>query len=341
MKRSKLLTPIATPCLTCNLAAPKAPRFKAFWCSRIAYVKRICFIIALMFIMSAMFFSVPAYASDGDPLENLTVDAVWLEGDTLHIEVTDKQTGINQTLQMPLDEYAGNSEYVSVQAVDRNGGKSNTIQFKNPFYTPGGTDSPLPTTPADGTEGDQPSESGIPEVEKPADGLRPFTPDGTGTVIDNVTDGDGKEFFSVQTPDGNVFYLIVDRQRDTENVYLLGAVTENDLLSLAKDGDGLSQSGIPSQEPPQTTPTAVTEQPEPDPPVPPAPSGGTNNGTMLFVVIAAIAVGGAGYYFKIVRPKQNAASGADDGGYDDYDGDDDSDYDERDYGEPGEDGDEE
>jgi len=53
-----------------------------------------------MLIMGALFFSVPAYAAD-DPLENLTVDAVWLEGDMLHIEVTDKLTGINQTLQMP------------------------------------------------------------------------------------------------------------------------------------------------------------------------------------------------------------------------------------------------
>jgi len=62
----------------------------------------------------------------------------------------------------------------------------------------------------------------------------PFTPSGTGTVADNATDGDGKEFFTIMTPDENTFYLVIDRQRGTENVYLLNAVTEADLLSLAK-----------------------------------------------------------------------------------------------------------
>jgi hypothetical protein len=32
----------------------------------------------------------------------------------------------------------------------------------------------------------------------------PFTPDGAGTVLDNATDGDGKEFFSIESADGNV-----------------------------------------------------------------------------------------------------------------------------------------
>ncbi|GHV32911.1 hypothetical protein FACS18949_05440 [Clostridia bacterium] len=40
-----------------------------------------------------------------------------------------------------------------------------------------------------------PSESGISESGKP------FTPDGTGTVVDNATNADGKEFFTVETPD--------------------------------------------------------------------------------------------------------------------------------------------
>jgi hypothetical protein len=286
-------------------------------------------LFALMF-MGAIFFTLPAYAAD-DPLENLSVDAVWLVGDTLHIEVTDKLTGINQTLQLPLDEYAGNSEYVSVQAVDRNGGKSNTIQFKNPFYVPGAEPLEVISTP---------SESGVPNGEKPSDSLRPFTPDGTGTVIDNVTNGDGKEFFSIQTEDGNTFYLIVDRQRSTENVYLLNAVTEDDLMSLAKEGDGKPQSssGIPAQTQPQPTQPAPTEAPEPEPTAPPSAVGGMNSGTVIFIVIAAVAVGGIGYYFKILRPKKQALGGDEDDGFDDYD--EDADYSDDD-GESGEGGDDE
>lgn len=34
---------------------------------------------------------------------------------------------------------------------------------------------------------------------------KPFTPDGTGTVADNATDEDGKEFFTITTPSENVF----------------------------------------------------------------------------------------------------------------------------------------
>lgn len=63
---------------------------------------------------------------------------------------------------------------------------------------------------------------------------KPFTPDGTGTVVDNATDEDGKEFFTITTPSENVFYLIIDRQRTEENVYFLNAVTEKDLLPLPK-----------------------------------------------------------------------------------------------------------
>ena len=59
---------------------------------------------------------------------------------------------------------------------------------------------------------------------------KPFTPNGTGTVVDNATDEDGKEFFTITTPSENVFYLVIDRQRTEENVYFLNAVTEKDLL---------------------------------------------------------------------------------------------------------------
>lgn len=52
--------------------------------------------------------------------------------------------------------------------------------------------------------------------------------------VDNATDADGKEFFTITTPAENVFYLVIDRQRETENVYFLNAVTEADLLALAE-----------------------------------------------------------------------------------------------------------
>jgi len=159
----------------------------------------------------------------------------------------------------------------------------------------------------------------------------PLTPDGQGTVLDNATEADGKEFFTITTPDENVFYLVIDRQKESENVYFLNAVTESDLMALAeKDKEDAAA----------TAPT-VTPVPEPEPepactcqekceagavntdcPVcllshkdcegeAPAPSEVEKEaepekkhaGGVIFVLLAVLAAGGAGYYLKIYKPK--------------------------------------
>lgn len=130
----------------------------------------------------------------------------------------------------------------------------------------------------------------------------PFTPAGTGTVIDNATDEDGKEFYTLMTPDETVFYLIIDKQREQENVYFLNAVTEKDLLALAKKSEETEEPAEP------TTPaTSVTPEPTPEPAPEPKKGG---NGMMIVVVLVLLAGGGAGYYFKVHRPKQERADNA-------------------------------
>ena len=166
------------------------------------------------------------------------------------------------------------------------------------------------------------TESGIP----PCYGSGNITPDGTGTVIDNVfIEGNGLEFFTFATEAGNVFYLVIDRMRDKDNVYFLNAVTEADLMALAeiesKSAGGTTVSGIPpvSGEPIPADPQ--DQQPE-APEDPPADKGGIGSGTLIFLLIAVAAAGGAGYYFKILRPKKLAAQ--DDEGV--YFGDDEDEY---------------
>ena len=178
----------------------------------------------------------------------------------------------------------------------------------------------IPLTDGDYYANGMENESAIP------DGSKPFTPDGTGTVLDNAMGADGKEFFTIETPDGSVFYIIIDRQRSNDNVYLLNAVTEYDLLSLAKPGDGKSVSAI---ETPQTqvTPEPQESTPESTPTPNPSDESG-NNGTLIFIVIAAVVVGGAGYYFKILRPKQLGSDGDDEYGEETEDGDDSDEVDE-------------
>jgi len=151
----------------------------------------------------------------------------------------------------------------------------------------------------------------------------PFTPDGSATVIDNATSDDGKEFFTFATPEGNVFFLVIDRSRGQDNVYFLNAVTEQDLMALAASSGGDTPfNPVP---PPLPAPDLddPTEEVEPPTVVPEAQSG--NNGTMIFIVIAALAFGGAAYYLKIVRPKKQGSDFDEEDEYDEeevFDGDD-------------------
>ena len=164
-----------------------------------------------------------------------------------------------------------------------------------------------------------------------------FTPEGTGTVLDEATgEGDDKQFYTITTETGNVFYLIIDGKRDDNNVYFLNGVTEADLMALAEKNEG-TMSVIPAEDvctctdkceagevntacpvckndlkgctgkekPAETEELAQTEPPKKD-------NGSV--GTIIFIIVALLAVGGVGYYVKIVRPKQQAE---DDGDFED------------------------
>ena len=69
----------------------------------------------------------------------------------------------------------------------------------------------------------------------------PLTPKGNLTTIDDVhqvSDEDtieDKQFITVQSKNGNTFYIIIDRSGDSENVYFLNAVDETDLMALMED----------------------------------------------------------------------------------------------------------
>jgi len=170
--------------------------------------------------------------------------------------------------------------------------------------------------PPDADTGAPKTESAIPAGDlRPATTGRTITPDGSGTVMDKLSSQDGKEFYTIKTPDENVFYLVIDTERGGDNVYFLNAVTEDDLMSLAqkKENKGTSTSAIPTQ---PTEPKETEPSPSPEPePKPPEKSGG--NGSLILLVIVVIAAGGAGYYFKIYHPKQQAP--ADDEQDDDLD----------------------
>ena len=131
---------------------------------------------------------------------------------------------------------------------------------------------------------------------------KPFTPSGTDTVVDNATDQEGKEFFTITTPGESIFYLVIDRQRGSENVYFLNAVTLADLAALTESA---------GEELPGTLAPASTPAPDPDPepspePEPEAEAKGSAAPLLLGLAVVLIG-GGAGWYFKIYRPKHQKA----------------------------------
>lgn len=150
-----------------------------------------------------------------------------------------------------------------------------------------------------------------------------LTPDGTGTVINDTTNGGGKEFLTITTPSKHVFYLIIDRQKGSENVYFLDAVTEKDLLALAQSKGEESNSSSASRatsspetssSPAVTTPTTSTS----------SHPKNTNNavGIAVVVLILAAIAGAAIWFFKHRKPKNPSKDRADPDEYDFLEGED-------------------
>lgn len=269
----------------------------------------------------------------------------------------------NGTLDIRLKDYTETDEQdVFVYAVDFAGNRSKTVSVKNPYYSPPSsskpeTSQPATTPPASTTApvsqapassqpaasapaASQPATSTPPKVEAPKQEMEQaaasgdtdngsVTPtDGTGTVIENsVKTPDQREFFTISTEAGNDYYIVVDKQKSDKNVYLLSEVTEDDLTGLAKKSGSTTE--IPPVEPlpevkpaPEPEPETVPEPAEPEP----APPANSDTGMYVTILILALAFGGGVYYFKIVRPKKNAAYADEDEGMDDdMDGDGDED----------------
>lgn len=79
------------------------------------------------------------------------------------------------------------------------------------------------TSSQDGSSGST-GNSGTPEPTTSSVPEGAFTPEGTGTVLDSATGEDGdKQFYTITTEAGNVFYLIIDGKRDDNNVSFTAA----------------------------------------------------------------------------------------------------------------------
>lgn len=274
-------------------------------------IKRYLFALTLILCMGV--FSFQTFASTGGEELLFAISAAWVQGETLHIEITNTQTGDNQSIELDIKDLAEDREIITIQAVDFDGNQSNIIQIKNPYYKPSSDSQEEAASEKTESDGDD---------EK--SGLNPLTPDGSGSVVDNATGNDEKEFFTIQTDNGNTFYLIVDRQRNSDNVYLLDAVTERDLLALAEKSGNSGGIEIPEPQTPEPTPKPQPTEPEPIEEEQTKGKKPKGNGSIFIVLFITVAVGGVGYYLKIYKPKLEENNI--DSDFDDEDEFDDEDY---------------
>ena len=181
----------------------------------------------------------------------------------------------------------------------------------------------------------------------------PITPDGNMTITDDLyqlivekiiqTGEDGtqiietniienKQFITVHTRSGAEFYIVIDRSQDSENVYFLNQVDDDDLFALLEAEDSatpctcegrcvagevntdcfvckMNMKSCAGVKPAQTEPVI-----EPDPKEPTEKS----NNMLPVILILVIAGGGAAVYFLKFRkdkPKTSDTPNLDDYNY--------------------------
>ena len=162
-----------------------------------------------------------------------------------------------------------------------------------------------------------------------------LTPDGNLSLIDDIGSStrSGKQFITVETRNGNVFYLIIDRDDEgEETVHFLNQVDEADLLTLMGDDTPAAETpavctckekcvaGAVNTNCPvcknnlsECSGKETVTEPEPEPEQPEKKSSG---GLLVIVLLLALAGGGAFSYVKFIKPKQGVKVSADPDDYD-------------------------
>ena len=223
------------------------------------------------------------------------VKAVYVNG----YEFTELTNGV---LNIRLQEFDTGYEYFTVQAMDMAGNMSDVYRVKNIYYK---------------TEAEDDEESTLPEDAKPTD------PTDAKADVTEHDDGSKKEFYTIQTDSEKVFYLIIDKSGENEQVYFLTEISERDLLNVTSDtkqtlpqNSAVTELAVPNDTKDQTdveellekeenkeADTSTESEPVTEPDVTEKKEG---NSMVVYIIMAlAAAIGiGAGYYFKVYKKKQ-------------------------------------
>ena len=156
-----------------------------------------------------------------------------------------------------------------------------------------------------------------------------LTPDGNLTITDDILI-ENKQFITVHSRSGAEFYIIIDRSRESDNVYFLNQVDDIDLLALLESEDievectckdkcssGFVDSeclicrmDIDSCNGKEVAQTELVTEPEPAKPE-------KQQNYLPIVIIILLICGGAAVYFLKLRKNKPKPTAADLDAYDD------------------------
>ena len=213
-----------------------------------------------------------------------------------------------------LTQFDAGYEYFEISAMDGAGNMSAVYRTRNPYYR----------DPESDDEEDPAAD--LPLSAEPTDPA-----DAEAIVIDHYNDNPdaiygGREFYTIESESGKQFYLIIDRTGDEEIVYFLTEITENDLLNVTSDNSEtlprnsaaagsqipVTEVGIPGSDLRDRDNSNEKEEADDEDggaaeKISEAVENAKKNPMTLYIIMGVFgsAVIGAGYYFKVVKPKKD------------------------------------
>ena len=275
--------------------------------------------------------------------EKPTLAASMTDG-VLSIQAKDQKSGIAKiyvngneyteledgALTIRLQENNRDLQKITIQAEDKAGNMSVVYSMINPYY---GQDSgskesgsgAIGTSQNNGTasgEGVGNSTSGSTASSSLPLNAQPSEPTSAkGTVTENTVTEDSdteetgsstqaeKNFYTITTKSGKIFYLIIDESKTSDNVYLLTEVGENDLLNFVEGTSQTLPSGTTVYAVPEdTSEIQKTREPEQEKETEQETEEKgqeeTKEGGINYAIAVLAALGlGVGFYFKVWKPK--------------------------------------
>ena len=161
-----------------------------------------------------------------------------------------------------------------------------------------------------------------PAETQPSHGL---TPSGNLTLVDDlgVRNGEGQQFVTLVTKNGNYFYLIIDRdEKGEETVHFLNMVDERDLFALMEDDEkaayesqmAAEQAAREAAEKAAAEAAAASQSGESETQKPedePAKESKKTNLAPILIIIVLMAAAGGGWFFMQTKKKKKAESAPD------------------------------